>query len=134
MKVNITRNGLHHCLIGLVAGLSLLVSPAAACLCDDFPEVGATEIAHVHQHHDSDDNSVEFSHRHECTCTQPSAAAMVKSEGVSLEKHFVVLSVLPRTETNASRPIKSLQPQTSSQDALRELFYSSEPSRGPPAL
>jgi hypothetical protein len=131
--VNIARKGLHHCLIGLIAGLSLLVAPAAACLCDDLPEIDTNEIVHLHQHHDSGDSAAEICHHHECTCAQSASAAMAKPEGVKLVKHFVVLSVLLETAANVAEPIISIRPQTIIQNGFRDLFYSSEPSRGPPA-
>jgi hypothetical protein len=141
MRIRVTQA--HRFLTGLVAGLSLLLLPVMACVCEKHSETHHPEVAlqqhhhHTHAHrgeHEFDAADAGLSHRHECECSGLSSRAIVKAEGVKFQKGFVALSDLPETQNSANVPVISGESESTSGNVLRQQFLTSEPSRGPPLM
>ena len=126
----------HRFLTGILAGLSLLLLPVAACVCEEHTEVRKEQTAvHCHAaHSEHESRAVDFqlSHQHECACFGLSARAIAKAEGIKLQKHEIAPSTLPETQTSVTISPTSEIFVSQNRDDFRQPFLASKPSRGPP--
>ena len=136
--MRISGKRLHQILIGLLAGLSLFASPAAACVCSHSSEHSAAEAAHSHCEHSakskesSETFAVSLLPVDECECIQATPRIAAKQEILQVESQAAALPSRVAIPTPVlispffTKPAE-VQPVTHS-----ELEYFSKPTRGPP--
>ena len=124
--------------IGVLAILSLFVSPLAACACSHHEAPKAETSCHKHSEPqaspETGESSIKLSSRESCVCAQISPKELAKSENVKLRKHEIARSsVLLSLETIFTPDLNiaagAADPLTASSTVRRY-----KPSRAPPRL
>ena len=125
--------------MAMMATLSLLASPLAACVCSHHSAVTVEAAAdcHSHSHHQhapSNQAPSAIGDADECSCAANSPAAVTGTETVKIQKHFAALPSVPAF----LEPVLSVEPASAVAHGapafVSETSYSFKPSRAPPRL
>jgi hypothetical protein len=127
-------------IVWLLAGLSLSVSPLAACVCSHEDAHEASEFServHHNQHGNSaaSDFGFEFRARHQgCICIQPSPADLTQADPVVSPAEKAEPSTIFGSATLAIAKVTEVEIAFHFSLIAQRPFPAVTPSRGPPVL